>query len=138
MNQLKRNTTCTLGELRTGDRFTFGKKRVDVWQVMSKTNTFVCVNQPGWNGDPIHKHDGWKGNKTEVVFLRHTIPEPGEQCLIRDLKPGNVFHLLTDVISEYVLIEIKDFQFIHIGVVTGNEPPGPLDPSDLIVFIRTK
>lgn len=135
---MKRNTLTTLGELRVGDRFRPGKKRVDVWEVTSKTKNYTCINQPGLNGVLIHKYDEQKSNKQQVIFMRHTKPEPGEECLLRDLKPGNVFHLLSDIISEYMLIEIKDFQFVHVGLVKGKEPEHPLDPSDLVVFVRAK
>jgi len=137
---MNRNTLTTLGALRVGDRFHY-LKRVDVWQVTSQTRTHTSVNLPGLNGF-VHKFDELKKASTQVVFLRHTIPQPGEQCLLRDLNPGDVFHLKDDIISEYMLNEKADFKHISIsGLKHGPQAaacfPLELDPNDTVIFVRT-
>jgi len=91
MNQ---RTFTTLGELRIGDRFVFGPARVDVWQVVNQTQKHTEVNQYAKaTGRFIHKYDERKKKTTRVLFIRHTVPVPGEEFFMEDLKEGDVFTL---------------------------------------------
>lgn len=104
---MQRKTSTTLGELREGDRFAFLKY---VWQVMSKTGSFVNINQVSASGVVIHKFDHMKRSKLPVIFLRHTKPEPGDDCLVSDLKEGDLF------------VHLKDFTLFDWEVITVEYP----------------
>jgi hypothetical protein len=99
---MERNTITTLGQLREGDRFTY-PRRVDVWQVTGFLDSQCLINQFSPGGTKIHPYDSLKKKNTMVKFLRHTKPEPGEQCLLKDLKIGDVFYTGDDVITEYTV-----------------------------------
>lgn len=93
---MQHKTRTTLGELRIGDSFTFASKaklpRVDVWRVMDSNKKWVMVNQiNAISKIPILRQNELKRKDTEVVFLRHTVPVPGEEIFIEDLKAGDVF-----------------------------------------------
>lgn len=86
---MQRNTITTLGELRVGDRFSFVKKN-EVWQVTAIKKNTTCFNK--FDGKArLLKFDEEKRSTVQVFFLRHTIPVPGEECMIEDLKPGDIF-----------------------------------------------
>jgi hypothetical protein len=99
---MQRKTITTADQLREGDRFTFGPKRLDVWQVMSKTGKHIECNQPLPNGTPALKYNDKISGRKSVMFLRHTKPMPGEECFIEDLEPGDIFYKHDDIITEYV------------------------------------
>jgi hypothetical protein len=101
---MQKKTITSLGELRTGDRFTYSVKRLDVWQVMEKKGNHIEVNQMLPGGLPRLKYNEKKNSKTSVVFLRHTDPLPGEECFIEDLKIGDVFFRPNDIITEYEML----------------------------------
>lgn len=108
-------TPTTLGQLRIGDSFVY-PKRVDPWRVTARAdkNGKVAVNQ--WNAGTekwIHKFDELKKQSTAVLFLRHTIPVPGEECMIDDLNPGDVFYRPDDVVHEYVMVK-RGIQFSDV------------------------
>lgn len=99
-------TTTTLNELRIGDSFVY-PKRVDPWRVTARADKSgrVAVNQ--WNAGTsswIWKQDDLKKGKTKVVFLRHTVPVPQEECMIDDLQEGDVFIRPEDPIHEWILV----------------------------------
>ena len=90
-------THTTLSELRIGDSFVYENgypKRTEIWRVMQladKRNR-VAVNRI--NADtrkPILRHDVIKKGSVRVVFIRHTVPVEGKECLLDDLEPGDCF-----------------------------------------------
>lgn len=100
-------TLTTINQLRIGDSFVF-PKRVDPWRVTARAdkNGRVAVNQ--WNAGTekfIHKFDELIKGSKQVIFLRHTVPVPGEECLVDDLQPGDIFFRPDDVVHEYVLVK---------------------------------
>ena len=100
-------TTTTLAQLRLGDSFVF-PKRQDPWRVMARADKSgrVAINQISTaDRKPLWKHDELKRGKTEVLFLRHTIPVPGEECLVDDLSEGDLFHMPDEIIHEYQLVK---------------------------------
>ncbi len=104
---MEHTTITTLGQLRKGDSFLFMKgDRKTVRRVTVPVNqkNMVAINIPipgGW----FNRYDDMKRARTEVMFLRHTIPLPGEECFMEDLKPGDVFFRPEDIIHEYVVQE---------------------------------
>ena len=102
---MQRKTQTTLGELRIGDRFVYNARRVDPWQVMARAdkNGKVAVNQINYDGKPIHRHDDLKKKSTTVVFLRHTVILPQEECFLEDLNEGDIFRMKDDAVFEYEL-----------------------------------
>lgn len=131
---MERNTLTTLGQLRVGDRFRYNG-RVDVWQVTAQLTSRTAVNIPGYSGF-LHKYDEMKKNTIQVIFMRHTIPLPGEQCLIKDLQVGDVFHLESNLIKEYQL-EAKN----PLVLSAANNPADKsacklLQETDRVFFVR--
>jgi hypothetical protein len=98
---MKRFTQTTLGSLRIGDRFTFMRKKETVWQVTGKTGKYVTINQFNPDGRQVLQFDELKTGTTPVIFMRHTIPMPGEECYVQDLKEGDVFYTLDNVTTEF-------------------------------------
>lgn len=96
---MQHNTITELGILRPGDRFRFVKS-YEVWQVIKHTRSHTLINLP-LGKKMMHKCDAMKKSSTVVTFLRHTIPLPGEQCFVEDLKSGDVFYVKGDAIKEY-------------------------------------
>lgn len=111
---MNRNTPTTLGALRIGDRFTYGARRTDVWQVMARadTNGKVAVNIVE-NGKTLQRHDDLKKKDTKVIFLRHTVIQPGEECFLEDLAEGDFFKINADDVFEHVLVK-KGAQFFDV------------------------
>jgi hypothetical protein len=101
---MERNTITTLGQLRTGDRFTFVKKD-EVWQVTGSTTTYVTINKFTSDGKKMIKFDEQRKRTMHVRFLRHTMPQPGEKCLIQELNLGDVFTTVDNIINEYFVRE---------------------------------
>lgn len=84
-------TKTTLGELRNGDSFTYLNKK-DVWRKIDSNHKWVMVNQVNATTKQlIHVQHQLKRKDTDVVFLRHTVPVPGEICFVEDLKEGDIF-----------------------------------------------
>ncbi len=101
-------TITRLDQLRIGDSFVY-INRVDPWRVTARANKsgMVAVNQ--FNAGTrsfIHKYDELKRGTTAVMFLRHTQPVAGEQCLIDDLQEGSIFYRPEDLIHEYELVRL--------------------------------
>lgn len=91
---MKRRTATQLSELHEGDRYIV-KHKPGIYQLMKKEGKNIEVNEIE-NDTPIHKYN-IKGNaKQNVIFLRHTKPEPGEECFIEDLSPQDVFYKADD------------------------------------------
>jgi hypothetical protein len=135
---MNHKTLTTLGELRIGDSFVYKLNRQDVWRVMARAdkNKRVAVNQV-FNGEPLHKYDELKKGSTSVVFLRHTIPVPGEEIFIEDLKEGDVFHNLQDIIHEYV-IEQKGHDFWLVRRTDQAAAAGYWGRLTKVIFVRHK
>ena len=119
---MERNTQTTLAELRVGDRFVF-VGRVDKWQVTQQELKYSLINAPGLGGKLIYSHDKKEKNTKVVVFLRHTMPLPGEKCLLEDLKNGDTFY--EDGIPEahYSIMKSRDrlkyWQYMATNLQTG-------------------
>lgn len=105
---MQRKTLTTLNQLRKGDVFVFLKKD-QPWRVTGRTdnNRQVTINQ-FINGNPIYKYDEMKSGSMQIIFMRHTIPLPGEECYVEDLQPGDVLHKTDDIINEYEVKERGD------------------------------
>ncbi len=130
-------TLTTIGELRIGDSFVYKSTRTDVWRVMALADKKgrVAVNQVH-NGKPIHKYDELIRSKKTVMFLRHTIPVPGEDCFIEDLQPGDVFFQPDDIIHEWVIMETgHDFYKVRR---TDQAGPGYAGRLAKVVFVKHK
>jgi hypothetical protein len=135
---MKRNEITTLDALRVGDRFTY-LKRVDAWQVVEKEKGKVAVNQFLPWGDKIHRHDDVKPGKIQVRFLRHTRPEPGEECNMIDLQLGDVFYFPDNIVKEFRLVETEGYQIkrqMIQDLMNGESVPFWPNPSDMVVFVR--
>jgi hypothetical protein len=116
---MEKKTMTTLGQLRIGDRFTYSAKRSDVWSVMARADKSkrVAVNQLDPNKTPLHKYDELKKASKDVMFLRHGIPQPQEECFLEDLEVGDTFFKPDDIITEFVLQE-KGSQFYKVRKVS--------------------
>ncbi len=103
-------THTTLNQLRLGDSFIylsrFGQRRTDPWRVMAlqDKNGKVAVNQV-IDGKTNYKFDELKKGLTKVMFLRHTIPLPNEECLLDDLKPGDEFKMPDNTFHTWLLVK---------------------------------
>jgi hypothetical protein len=115
-------TQTTLNQLRIGDSFTyigmFGQKRTDPWRVMARADKSgkVAVNQVV-EGKTVYKYDELKKGTTKVLFLRHTIPLPGEVCLLDDLQPGDQFKMPGDEFDTWV-VEKRGHLFFDVRRTT--------------------
>jgi hypothetical protein len=102
-----RNTATKFGELRQGDRFYFaGDKKKIVYQVTTER----LVNKSSYNivdaeGKALWPFDKQSAHDKPVIFLRHTIPAPGEECRLYDLQQGDVFFFPDDFITEYLILK---------------------------------
>jgi hypothetical protein len=107
-NNMEAKTMTTAGELRIGDSFVY-PRRTDPWRVvaLSDKNGRVAVNQV-INGGNKYRHDELIRAAKKVMFLRHTIPVPGEMCYMIDLVPGDVFHIPDDLVNEYQVEKVGD------------------------------
>jgi hypothetical protein len=139
---MERNTITTLGQLREGDRFTY-PRRVDVWQVVGIVGKHVEINQFLPWGDPIHKYAQLKKGNVVVKFLRHTLPLPGEECLLTDLQENDVFYFPSDVIAEFIVVEkfILVANEVHDGRVVVKRFPNDGEllffwQNEVVVFVR--
>lgn len=116
---MERNTKTTLGQLRIGDRYNY-LLRCDLWQVVSQKGKETHVNQIMFGENKLHKYDYVKRSSTEVIFLRHTLPLPGERCILCDLKAGDLFHNGDAACTQFEFIESK----YPIAFVTPYNSPG--------------
>lgn len=128
---MERRTRTTLDQLRIGDIFHFLQSE-EKFQVTEQTRTHAHINKPDYNRGRVSIHDQVVRNEKWVIFLRHTRPEPGEKCIVQDLRPGEVFHTLTDVITEYVM-DISG----KIVKTDGQDAP-LMKKEDTVVFVRTQ
>jgi hypothetical protein len=133
---MQSKTLTPLGSLRLGDSFVF-QKRTDVWRVISRSENgkWTFINQV-MNGKQIYKHDEQKRSSVVVMFLRHTVPVPGEESFLEDLQPGDVFHTTDDVIHEWELVE-KGHDFYDVRRLD-QAAPGKAGRLAKVVFVRHK
>lgn len=111
---MQRKTQTTLGELRIGDRFVMPNGNI-AFQVTARADKKgrVAYNLVV-DGKIINRYDTLKNKATPVVFLRHTIPLPQEECFLEDLNEGDIFCMPDNVILEYVLVQKgKDFYTVR-------------------------
>lgn len=100
---MQTKTHTTLSELRIGDAFVFANrypKTSEIWRVTARAdkNGRVAVNQvDGVTKKLVHRYDDLKRASVRVVFIRHTVPVAGEECLIDDLKEGDIFYRVMKV-----------------------------------------
>ena len=135
---MKRNDIVQLKELREGDRFTY-LKRVDPWQVMENAGAKVAVNQVLPWGKTIHRHNDVKPGHMQVRFLRHTRPEPGEECNMEDLQKGDVFFFPDHVAKEYKVVDKEGDQIKRLVIrdlTNSQELPYWPNASDFVVLAR--
>jgi hypothetical protein len=133
---MQSKTLTTLGSMRLGDSFVF-QKRTDVWRVISRSvnGKWTFINQV-MNVKQIYKHDEQKRSSVVVMFLRHTIPVPGEEAFLEDLQPGDVFHQLEDVIHEWELVA-KGHDFYDVRRLD-EAAPAKAGRLAKVVFVRHK
>lgn len=102
-------TQTTLNQLRIGDAFTYigmlGQVRKEPWRVTARQDKKgkVAVNQIATDRSFVYKYDELKKGTTKVMFLRHTQPLPGEECLLYDLQPGDQFKIPDNPFHTWVL-----------------------------------
>jgi hypothetical protein len=133
---MQSKTLTTLGSLRLGDSFVF-QRRTDAWRVISRSvdGKWTFINQI-INGRQVYKHDEQKRSHVVVMFLRHTLPVPGEEIFLEDLQPGDVFQQMDDVVHEWELIS-KGHDFYDVRRL--DEPaPGKAGRLAKVVFVRHK
>jgi outer membrane lipoprotein-sorting protein len=120
---MERNTLTTFGQLRIGDRFyATGDKSKTAYEVTGpKKYNHIMNGKKSWMYDKDVKEDRL------VMFLRHTVPIHGEQCMVEDLKRNHIFYLPDDIITEYRVkeqitgetiaykLDYTDAQFIKHG-----------------------
>ncbi len=136
---MKSKTLSRLGHLRQGDRFYFtSDKKKKVYQLDSfsahKANYNVVEN------DVVQ--DGWLFKKTtdasrEVIFLRHTLLQPGDPCFLQDLKEGDIFEL-PDSKWKFVL-QVKHSKEIKMAHVENLKAPfytHPLTKAVVVSFAQ--
>jgi hypothetical protein len=109
---MERKTNTTLGDLRVGDRFVFPKETT-VHQVFCTGKKTADINEVTPEGHPLNKYHTPKKLSTKVLFLRHGIPAPGEECFLDDLQPGDTFRMLDDEVHEY-LVEKRGVKFFDV------------------------
>lgn len=103
---MERKTLTTLGKLRIGDRFVFTSANQDkVYQVTSTPGGSKVYYNVVIGGVPQQKYDDSKSKLAPVLFLRHTLPEPGDQCFIEDLQEGDVYTKADNAVLEYTVLE---------------------------------
>lgn len=114
---MNRNTGTEVGNLRVGDRFYFvSDSAKKTYQLTEEKNfekpSYNIVN----NGEKAWPFDRRAANNRPVVFLRHTIPYPNEECMLYDLKDGDIFFFLGDVVTEYSILSTQgtDFEKKHL------------------------
>lgn len=136
---MQRNTTTTFGELRQGDRFYFvGDSDKKAYQLTEQKRSGKSSYNIVVNGENAWQFDRQAAGNRPVVFLRHTKPLPGEECLLSDLKEGDMFFFPEDVVSEYLVADtaaadIKD----RYQVIASCENAMPdCKPKTVVFFLR--
>ena len=134
-------TQTTLNQLRIGDSYVY-PKRQDPWRVMARAdkNGRVAVNQISVSDrKPIFKHDELKKGSTTVIFLRHTVPVPGEAILIESLAVGDIFHTPDDIIHEWEVTRTKHPGSWMVGIRRLDQAAGSYTNGlSTVVFIKHK
>lgn len=134
---MKRNSLATVGELQLGDRFyKKADKKKKIWELRKVwLNQMECID-PGIAPGHQERHSKKFKNSTEVVFIRHTIPIPGEEIFIENLQVGDVFFRPEDVVNEYVVQEIgHDFYKVRKCSEAAPIMAGRLST---VIFVRHK
>lgn len=102
---MKKNTFTVVGNLRSGDRFRFLTWPSE-FEVMAQLDFITAINEIHGSGFKYKKEEAIP-HLMPVMFLGHTKPQPGEDCLINQLKPGDTFRIGIDSKTEYKLIEFE-------------------------------
>lgn len=111
---MQRNTITTLAQLRDGDRFTFVGKE-EVWQKTGAYGTQITFNKFTDSGNQVFKYDEKKLGKTGCRFVRHTVPMPGEDCFVQELKEGDVFYMNDNIVVEYMVSNVNtDTRMVNV------------------------
>lgn len=132
---MERKTITTLGKLRIGDRFVFSSGQDKVYQVTQIPGGSKVYYNVVIDGVPQQRYDECKSKLAPVLFLRHTQPEPGDQCFIEDLKPGDVFLYSGNAVTEYTMLEtgVAYYKVRPVYLSAGFEYAGRLAT---VVFVR--
>jgi len=91
---MQRHTPTNIGRLRKGDRFYFtSDRKKSVHEATGLRNDKVKYNKINAFSKFQWLWDREVNGNKEVVFLRHTILQSGDQCFIQDLNIGDIFCL---------------------------------------------
>jgi hypothetical protein len=105
---MKPNTFTTFSALSIGDRFHFPTDRARVvYQVTGQLH----YNQVMEDGRKTMMYDKPAQKDKEVIFLRHTLPQPGQPCRLYDLKQGDIFFFPDNVVLEYEITATAGRQY---------------------------
>lgn len=135
---MERNTMTTVDKLRIGDRFyRASDKNKTMW-----TKVEAPVKKTFFQTYRHHaRKDGDKyaidvRSDLQVVFMRHTIPLPGEEWLLNELRVGDVFFMPNDIITEYKVLQLRTPKHDTV-IVPLNGELQPFEHCDIAVtFIR--
>jgi hypothetical protein len=101
---MKHNDFTFFEKLSLGDRFYFPSDKAKVaYQVVAPG----LYNQVLDGGRKALMHDKPAARDKPVIFLRHTLPQPGETCRLHDLKKGDIFFFPDNVVLEYEVTDAK-------------------------------
>ena len=106
---MKQKQQTVIGRLRIGDRFIFSSdKKLIVYQIESFNTTETAIITKSPDSNSILKIFG-RFKRTcsvykEVLFIRHTILKPGDECFLQDLQRGDAFNKATDLKTAYIIL----------------------------------
>jgi hypothetical protein len=138
---MNHKTKTTLAHLRTGDRFVKGhnEKKIQaatVWQLLSIGKKYATINVVTDAGHKMYDRDQLENISAKIIFIRHTIPLPGEETLLQNLSIGDVFKKTAGDVHEYIL-EKTGHQFYEVRRtdLAAHEMGGKLAT---VIFVRKK
>lgn len=103
---MQQKTLTTIGRLRRGDRFYFlcDIKKKQVYQLDSFSgDKAIYVKVINDIASDSWMHERSTGQNKEVMFLRHTLLQPGDQCVLQDLMPGDILYKPEAVNNKYII-----------------------------------
>jgi sortase (surface protein transpeptidase) len=128
---MKHNEFTFFEKLSLGDRFYFPTDKAKVaYQVIAPG----LYNQVLDDGRKTLMHDKPAARDKPVIFLRHTLPQPGQPCRLHDLKKGDIFFFPDNVVLEY---EITESSNTHYVIRSVNDKGIGFEKVDCeVVFVR--
>lgn len=102
-----RNTAAKIGDLRTGDRFYFVTEAKRLAYQVTRIGNKISYNIIEADGKALWPFDKQAAHDRPVIFLRHTVPAPGEECRLYDLQNGDVFCFVNDIVNEFIVLDTK-------------------------------